>query len=147
MEQKEINHINVHCSTKNLKKIRAFVADTLEGRGIDDSDVNMMVLAVDEVCANLIIHSNFCNEDQKIHLSIKFTQHPGGVLFEITDVGDAFDYNNYEEPKLKDIIDERKRGSLGLILVRRIMDNIEFVRDEKTNICRLYKKIDQLLLT
>lgn len=146
MEQQKTNHIDVHCSTKNLKKIRAFVTDTLQDRGISDSDVNMMVLAVDEVCANLIIHSNFCNEDQKIHLSIQFTQDPAGILFEIQDSGNVFDYDNYKEPALKDIINERKRGSLGLILVRRIMDKIEFLTENDTNFCRLYKKMDQLLL-
>jgi serine/threonine-protein kinase RsbW len=36
---------------------------------------------------------------------------------------------------------EKKKGGLGLMLVKRIMDKVEFIKNEDNNICRLKKKI------
>jgi serine/threonine-protein kinase RsbW len=98
-----------------------------------------MVLAVDEVCANLMIHSHKCNPKKSIDLLIDVKNQE--VIFEIKDTGNGFNIKNYQEPTIKDIIVEKKKGGLGLMLVKRIMDKVEFIKIDNSNICRLKKKI------
>lgn len=132
--------IKVSCEVSNLKSIRHFVESNLNPL-LSPTDVNLIVLAVDEVCANLIIHSNNCNEEAIIKLSLKIEKTPDGILFEIFDNGLPFDYQAYQEPSLENVIKKKLKGSIGLILVRRIMDKIEFTREKNQNICRLFKKV------
>jgi serine/threonine-protein kinase RsbW len=98
-----------------------------------------MILAVDEVCANLMIHSHQCNPQESIELliDVKKTE----VIFEIKDTGNGFNFTDYQEPTIKEIIIEKKKGGLGLMLVKRIMDKVEFIKKDNSNICRLRKKI------
>ena len=98
-----------------------------------------MVLAVDEVCANLMIHSHKCNPKETIELFIDVQSQE--VIFEIKDTGNGFNLNNYQEPTIKEIVVEKKKGGLGLMLVNRIMDKVEFIKNDDSNVCRLKKKI------
>ncbi|HXA01755.1 MAG TPA: ATP-binding protein [Cytophagaceae bacterium] len=133
-------NIKVSCSTKNLKEIRDFVSDTLVEYSVPEMEINMMVLAIDEVCANLIIHSNHCNENQHIELKIK--DESQGVSFEISDEGEPFDQSTYREPDIHNLIKEKKKGGIGLMLVKKIMDSIEFTKENDHTICRLFKRVN-----
>lgn len=133
----------VPCSKNQLQYIRNFIHQTLDKFIISDTDKCQLVLAVDEVCTNLMIHSHNCNPKESIELIISIEDHHG-ITFEIQDQGKAFNILEYIEPKLDEIVRARRKGGLGIILVKRIMDQIEFNHDPKNNrnICKLYKKID-----
>ena len=129
----------VPCSTNRLKEVRSFVNSVLHEYEFSEVDISRMVLAVDEVCSNLIIHSNNCNPEEMIELQIKVDSE--GVVFEIKDQGVAFTPTSYNEPTLREVIRKKKKGGIGLMLVKRIMDDIQFHSEKSHNVCRLYKKI------
>lgn len=131
----------VSCSRDKLQSIRQFVKEKLHKHCLSELEISAIVLAIDEVCSNLIIHSNKCNPDESIKLIME-VKNSKEVFFEITDQGEAFDIRKYKEPTLEEIIKSRKKGGMGLILVKRIMDDIKFFVGPKKNICRLYKKIN-----
>ncbi|WP_420384956.1 ATP-binding protein [Roseivirga sp.] len=128
-------------SSKNkLRLMRKFVTDVLNSHDIPEIETNMMVLAVDEVCANIIIHGLQSNPLESVRLNINFA--PDGVWFEIVDRGDGFDIINYNEPKIEDLIKKKNKGGIGIMLVKKIMDNIELKTTPQGNTLRLFKKID-----
>ena len=131
----------VPCKKEKLKSIRLFVKEKLDGHGLSELDVSSIVLAVDEICANLIIHSNRCNPNESILVQME-VKDGKEVFFEITDQGEAFDLRQYKEPSIEQLIKARKKGGLGLMLVKRIMDNVEFTSGVEKNTCKLYKKIN-----
>lgn len=136
-----MHQFKTNCKREKLKEIRHFVADTLTDIGLPEGDAHKIILAVDEVCANLIIHSNKCNPSECIELFIE-DHGSNGVFFEIIDYGEGFNYNNYKEPNLEEIIRKRKKGGLGIMLVKNIMDTVEFKIEENKNICRMIKKFN-----
>ena len=129
----------ISCQKSRLFEIREFLSGVLSGKGLSEVDINSLILAVDEMCANIIIHTHNCNPEEHIELSVDIQT--DGITFEIEEKGRGFDINEYQEPSLKDIIDKKKKGGLGLILVRRIMDEIKLIKDNNRNIYRLYKKL------
>jgi serine/threonine-protein kinase RsbW len=133
--------ITVNCSTYNLKEIRSFISLSLDGLNLDSNDSNLIILAVDEVCSNRIIHSNNCDHKENLTVDISLTRDENGIYFEIRDSGIPFNINEYAEPSIDDIIKNRVKGSLGLILVRKIMDRIDFEVKNSINICRLFKRV------
>jgi serine/threonine-protein kinase RsbW len=128
------------CSKNELRNIRAFVGDVLRKLPISDIRVNEIVLAVDEVCANMIIHS--CSNDPSYSIDLIISIDEDELIFEFVNRGERFDISTYKEPDLKELIEKRRKGGLGLMLIHRIMDKIEYWDEGDTEVYRMYKKID-----
>jgi serine/threonine-protein kinase RsbW len=131
------HRITIYCQTTALAELRDFLRSTLTMPFLSENDKLQLTLAVEEVCANLIIHSHGCNAKDHIDLEVK--ESPGKLIFEITDQGKAFNLLDYEIPDLIKVKGEKRKGGLGIILVKRIMDEIEFESAKGTNTCRLIK--------
>ncbi|WP_425636358.1 ATP-binding protein [Algoriphagus yeomjeoni] len=129
--------MKISCQTAALSELRVFLKKTLGELHLSEVDQLQLILAVEEVCANLIIHSHKCNALDFIQLDIK--QNPGKLIFEITDEGKAFNMLDYEVPDLNKVKGDKRKGGLGIILVKKIMDEIEFDSTRGTNTCRLIK--------
>lgn len=129
--------LNISCRTSALSELRAFLQQALRSATLDEIEKLQVTLAVEEVCANLIIHSHGCNPKEIIQLEIQKSQEK--LIFEITDQGKAFNILDYKVPDLKKVMTEKRKGGLGIILVKRIMDEIEFESKNGTNTCRLIK--------
>ena len=128
------------CRKAELKSIRSFVNKSLHNHGLTDLDISTLVLAIDEVCANLIIHSHQCNPDHSLELIINVKPNEG-IAFDIIDQGIGFDITAYNEPSMDEIVETKRKGGIGLILVKKIMDDIKFVKENETNTCKLFKKV------
>jgi serine/threonine-protein kinase RsbW len=131
-------NFKVPCSKNRLGDIREFLEKVLSENNVPEVTMGSLVLAVDEVCANLIIHSHNCNEQEHIELIVDVTKKEG-VTFYIIDHGDGFNIGEYEEPSISDIVKTKRKGGMGLMLVRRIMDDIELIKKKHKNIYRLHK--------
>lgn len=129
----------ISCGKESLPKIRKFVGEVLCEKKVSEVEAHKIILAVDEVCANLIIHANKCDSSYNLDIAIKSSSDK--MVFTIKDKGKAFDFTKYKEPSMDEIISTRRIGGLGLILVRRIMDKIEFTTEKNYNICTLTKKL------
>ena len=126
------------CSTSALAELRSFIQLNLEVFGFSELDKHQITLAVEDVVANLIIHSHACNPNEIIHLEIKDLGKK--VAVEITDKGEGFNLLEYEVPELRQVIEEKRKGGLGILLVKKIMDEIQFESKNGENICMLIKK-------
>lgn len=131
------NQITIGCQKDELIKVRQFTSDILEQHNVPDLQAHKLVLAVDEVCANLIIHANNC--DPQNYIKFEILVKPTQITFTFRDEGVGFDINQYEAPSLNELVSTRRQGGLGLMLVKRIMDKIEFSTEKNHNICRLIK--------
>jgi serine/threonine-protein kinase RsbW len=134
-------NLKVYCEKTHLKDIRQFITEKLKAYVHDDLEINRMVLAVDEICANLIIHSNYCNANEAINLELFIEE--SGVTFKISDEGETFDLKSYKEPSIREVVQTKKKGGIGLMLVKRIMDRVEFVNREHKNTCIMHKSFKQ----
>lgn len=131
--------IEIYCKRDNLKEVRHFIAEALKETSLSEVEVNALVLAVDEVCANIIIHSASCDETKTldVYAEIKSKE----VVFEVIDKGLGYDIRNHKMPKLNEIIKAKQKGGVGLMLVQKIMDKIDFIPGNNGNIIRLIKHI------
>jgi serine/threonine-protein kinase RsbW len=110
--------------TESLVEVREFVDTAARAFGFSEEDVANIILAVDEACTNIIKHAYHYAVDQEIEISI----FPGTRSFEIRiyDNGKAFDPSSVRTPDLKDHIGHKRRGGLGVYLMRRLMDKVEY---------------------
>ena len=130
---------NIPSSRNKLRLLRKFVTEVLNEHGVSEVETNMMVLAVDEVCANIIIHGHPGTESYNVRIDIAFKN--DGIQFEIIDQGHAFDLVNYQEPALNELIKNKHKGGIGIMLVKKIMDDIHFESTNDQNKLSLFKKV------
>ncbi|HLT08005.1 MAG TPA: ATP-binding protein [Cyclobacteriaceae bacterium] len=134
------DELKLYCEKSRLSELRLFLSGILDDTPLSEINKNQVILAVEEVCANLIIHSHACNPQDSIQLEV--TRDNSKIIFEIRDSGKAFNILEYQVPQLADVIKEKKKGGVGIILVKKIMDLIEFESTPSQNICRLTKCIN-----
>lgn len=129
----------LYCDTNRLAELRGFLDSILQKTSLTEIEQHQVILAVEEVCSNLIIHSHDCNSAEFIDLEVSLEQTL--LKFEIRDFGTGFNILEYQEPEISHVVKSKRKGGLGIILVKRIMDKIEFETKNNINICRLYKNL------
>ncbi len=133
------DYLKLYCQTSELAELRKYLQSRLESSPISDALKLQLILAVEEVCANLIIHSHNCDKSE--HIQVLVSQNQKEIVFEIRDQGNAFNILEYNTPEIKEVVGEKRKGGLGIILIKKIMDEIKFSTANGTNICSLVKKI------
>ncbi|MDP2209661.1 MAG: ATP-binding protein [Bacteroidota bacterium] len=132
------NEIIVESTTANLVVVRKFVTEAALRSGIDEDTTNRIVLAVDEACTNIIRHAYKNISSNPIEVCINQNKNKFEVV--ITDYGKPFDPNSVKKPDIKDNLKNYKKGGLGMFLMRSLVDEVDFRRDEgQKNVVRLIK--------
>jgi serine/threonine-protein kinase RsbW len=124
--------------TDNLIEVREFVGAAARTFGFSEEEVANIVLAVDEACTNIIKHAYQYAADKEIEVTI----HQDSRSFEISiyDNGRTFDPSTLRPPDLKEHIGHHRRGGLGVYLMKRLMDKVEYdFHPGKRNEVRLTK--------
>jgi serine/threonine-protein kinase RsbW len=121
--------------TDNLSHVRKFIEAEARSFGFSDEDISNIVLAVDEACTNIIKHAYRYASDKEIEISVFRNKHTFEIR--IKDSGKPFDPSAVLPLDLKKYIGNRQRGGLGVYLMRRLMDKVEysFVPGKKNEVC------------
>ena len=124
-----------------LDVARMFVSDIGQKVGLSASEIHDLQLAVTEAVTNVIEHAYSGDTDQRIDLAIE----KDGECFvvAITDKGNnRFDPTAHPDPDLKEYLSQCRVGGLGLFLMRKLMDEVEFTSDDQgVNRVRLVKHL------
>jgi serine/threonine-protein kinase RsbW len=138
-------NLSIKTEKQNLKLVRTFLEKVLKEIQVSDIEANQLILVVDEILANLMIHSAKDNEKKDIDLTI--TEESGEITFEIYDYNSPFfDLTQHEDANLRELVKQKRKGGMGLTLVKNIMDEVEVYHEDNTNIWRLQKRFPYLLL-
>jgi serine/threonine-protein kinase RsbW len=131
----------IPCTTSNLSNIRTFVSDSLHKLHVKERESNMIVLAVDEICSNIAIHTPVrFDVDNFVEVNIQLTG-PDGIVVDIFDNGKPFNPSLYKQVSFESLIKNKRKGGLGLTLVNKIMDKVEYTVYNQMNVCRMKKKV------
>ncbi len=135
------DRIRINCSRQNLQQVRDFVRGFLLATNRSELVVNQVVLAVDEVVANFIIHAN--GEDTTQFLDLLLVLAGQRLDIEIEDHGNTLFLppGKVPTPDLRAYIQQGRKGGMGMALVSRIMDRVEFFERNSHTICHLSKEL------
>lgn len=130
--------ITVQASTEHLAEVRNFVAEHAVNFGFSPEEVADIRLAVDEAYTNIIKHAYQKNEQKSVDIELGYDHSEFWVA--LLDTGNAFDPSNYKKPDIRQKIKEKKRGGVGVYLIRKLMDHVEYQTDDAINTIRMTKK-------
>lgn len=134
--------IQIESRTERLIAVREFVSDAARTFGFPDEDVSKIALAVDEACTNVIKHAYKFDASKTIHVSVM----TGNGTFQVTirDNGTRFNPAQLHPPDMKEYLSQFRRGGLGVILMKSLMDKVEYdIAPGKMNEVRLTKYLSR----
>jgi anti-sigma regulatory factor (Ser/Thr protein kinase) len=94
-------------------------------------------IVFDELMANIIRYAFEDDHDHIIYL--EFVIKDQSLFIIIEDDGVAFDPFSQDPPDTSLTLEQREIGGLGIHLVKNLMDEYEYVRNEKRNVVKLVK--------
>lgn len=134
-----IARYSVICRREELKSVRDRFGQELESHGIRGLLRDQIVLAVDEACANAIIHGNDCDESRTIRLEADLLDQV--LHIRIFDIGQfAFDQSVLQRD-VEYYVRNKLKGGLGLRLIHAIMDEVRFEVLDGVGICHMTKAV------
>lgn len=136
----KIEDSRVFKSTTNaLADVREFVNECAMRFGFGDKEVSEITLAVDEACTNVIKHAYKGNPDTEFEVRILAS----GTEFQVVvrDWGASFKPEEVPLPNIKDKVKKHKAGGLGIFLMRKLMDTVEYQGKDASNEVRLVRNL------
>jgi serine/threonine-protein kinase RsbW len=115
------------------------------GRGnhLSDDDIMRIRLVLDEVVVNIVAHGyeeagETNHQDIHIHLSLDDRD---VLTIRVTDNAREYDPRTAPAPRFDLPVEERRKGGLGVHIVKAIMDTIDYRRVDGHNVLTLTKKL------
>ncbi len=131
MKVNKSKRISLEADSKNLIKVRDFVVKTGRKMGLTPKQLSEVKLAVDEAVSNIIRHAYV---GKKGGFQIEMIQLEDAVQIDIKDQGVEFDWYSVLEPDLYKYVETRRKGGLGIWLIKKLIDEVEYKRVEDNNI-------------
>lgn len=97
-------------------------------------------IALDEVLSNIVRYA-YPNKDGSFTVRLFFDDHKKVAGITFIDQGVAFNPLMRAEPDTTLASEKRPIGGLGIFLVKKLMDHVEYKREDGRNYLTLYKKI------
>ena len=122
-----------------VPQLNAFVKQIMARLNIESTLARKLQLAVEEAVVNVIEYAYPQGVMGDIHLHV--TSDGQSLKFVIKDHGVAFDPTMKEKTDTTLSAEDRPIGGLGILLVREMMDSINYIRTEGMNVLTLSKKV------
>ena len=104
-----------------------------------EKTVSEITLALEEILVNI---RSYAYTDKEAHeITVILSADADEFVAKIIDDGRAFNPLESREPDITESLEARKVGGLGIFLVRKVMDGVEYKRENGKNILRLNKII------
>ena len=132
-------HLTLENNLDSIPQLNEFVDGISEELGFDMSTTMKLNLAIEEAVVNIINYAY--PEGTKGFVNIDASSNDVRLKFVITDEGTPFDPTTRKEVDTTLPVEERPIGGLGILLVRKLMDSINYERIDGKNVLTLRKNL------
>ena len=126
--------LKMKASMENIGRLEPFVAEVAQQAGIDEKEMKRLRLAVEESVANVI------NYGGATSITLQTKVEDGQLMLTIDDDGQPFDPTEGSSTDLSVPADQRPPGGMGIIMLHKMTDGLEYQRVDGHNILTLHKK-------
>ncbi len=131
--------IKVHNKLSELASANQTLTEFGRQHGLPDSILHDLNLAVGEILANIISYGYTDSGEHEI--SVRLSVEPGEMRVDVEDDGQPFNPLEASEADTTKPLEERAIGGLGVHLVRKLTDGLEYRRHEGKNLLVMKKRL------
>ncbi|MDO5447302.1 MAG: SpoIIE family protein phosphatase [Prevotellaceae bacterium] len=130
--------ITLENKVEQLPYLSEFVKDMCSQYGVSDDIIDDICVSMDEIGANI---TQYAFPTDEIHTyNVSFHHEAGELVFTFEDEGVPFDPTEQTDPHFDLPPEERPLGGLGIMMVKEMMDKVEYERRGNKNIVCIVKK-------
>ena|SRR5207248_2553801 len=138
-------HLDAVLANKRSEIVRlaAIVHRFGESNHLSADDIMRIRLVLDEIVVNIVAHGYEDAGDSNhhdIHVHLDLDDHDV-LTMRVTDDAREYDPRNAPAPRFDLPLEERRRGGLGVHIVKAIMDTVEYRREDGHNVLTLTKRL------
>jgi phosphoserine phosphatase RsbU/P len=133
--------IKLRNTLSELDRVNQTLTEFARWHGLTPDVVHDLTLALEEILINIISHGYTDNREHEIKVSLSVQ--PGEVRIDVEDDGRPFNPLEAPEPDTTKPLEERTVGGLGIHLVRKLMDGLEYKRQDDRNLLTIKKKTQE----
>ena len=135
-----VSRLTLPAQDEQLDNLFAFLEPICEGEGRTPKMMAQMMLVCEEVFVN-ICHYGFPDGQPRLPVDIEAAadERAGCLHLVFSDQGIAYDPLSHNAKKV-DPADEQRKGGLGILLMRKYMDDLRYTRADGRNILRMTKR-------
>lgn len=135
-----MKELTIDAAIKNIETVTDFINAELEALDCPIKAETQIDVAIDELFGN-IAHYAYNHETGKATVRIEVENDPLAVIITFIDNGKPFNPLEAEDPDITQSAEERKIGGLGIFLVKKTMDMIDYEYKDGQNILMIKKNL------
>jgi anti-sigma regulatory factor (Ser/Thr protein kinase) len=125
---------------ENLDPMLDFVEKSAHAAGFEKAFLNKIRLVCEEALVNIINYA-YPNSKGEVKIQCGVDTDRATFVIQITDSGLAFNPFERPDPDITLSVQDREIGGLGIFMIRQIMDQFSYKRDNDHNVMLLEKKL------
>ena len=138
MEIKEFTNLSVDSPIENFAVVKDWLQNIFDDIGCTGKPSKQLFIAVDEIFTNI---ANYAYQDVgKVYFKASFNKEENSLTITIIDNGDKYNPLERPDPDIAQRIKDKTVGGLGIFLVKKMVDTIEYSRVENQNILIFSKR-------
>jgi serine/threonine-protein kinase RsbW len=127
-------NIKLPARLENLGRWTEAVSECAREQGFDRKKIGRIELALEEALVNIC---NYAYPEEPGDVEVNCQEDDSRFIIEIIDSGNPFDMTSLPAPDLPSSIEERKIGGLGILLIKKMVDEARYRREGNFNILKL----------
>lgn len=131
--------LTVNNKIEELTRVERFLEELAHEWNLPEQLVLSLNLVIEEALTNTILYG-FHDEENHV-IEILFNLNAGLISITISDDADEYDPTQKRDPDILLSAEERPVGGLGIYLIRKIMDSVQYKRINNINNLILTKNI------
>lgn len=135
------NVLNLPARQEELIVLRNWIESVADSICASTRNKRQLFIAVDEIFTNIASYS-YNPEIGDAQVRTDYDEEKHQLIITFTDKGKAYNPLEEEAPDIDAALDARGVGGLGIFMVRQLMDDVEYKRENEQNILILKKTIN-----
>ncbi|MBR5023830.1 MAG: ATP-binding protein [Victivallales bacterium] len=135
-----MKELTVDAAIENIPAVTAFVEEQLEQVGCPMKAQMQIDIAIDELFSNIAQYA-YTPKTGKATVRVEVTENPMAVVISFIDNGIPYDPLAKADPNVSLPADERQIGGLGIFMVKKSMDEINYEYKNGQNVLTIKKHI------
>lgn len=130
--------LKLSASMDNFDAFMDFLKSQIENEIIEKKTLNDILIAGEEAIVNVLRYA-YPDKNGELELIVEHQENPKGVSIELIDSGIAFNPLERLEPDINAPVEDRPIGGLGIFMIKKMMDELNYSRENGQNNFRLIK--------
>jgi len=140
-KMREALEVKLTNKLSELDRLNQTLAEFGSQQGLATNVMRDLKLGLEEIFTNIISYGYTDNREHEI--KVRLSAQPGEINAEVEDDGQPFNPLETPAPDTTQRLEERTVGGLGIHLVRKLMDGLEYRRQGDKNLLILKKKTEE----